>query len=158
MRDNKMEYEIAVASALVDEAAEFLRGMKNWLIKNYAGQETRAHFGVNAKSSERTWKVMPMKRKLDSTATNWDDDVESFFNQANTQDKISRVLIEGMDKLLNEEQQKKETEKGSKKKEEPNQKNEKTQGKKGMKKQMQEKVQRKKPLQKVTREIATMIL
>ena len=44
-----------------------------------------------------------MKRKLSSQTNDWDDDLEEFIRNSNTDDKISKVLIEGMEKLTYQE-------------------------------------------------------
>ena len=103
-RDKKMELELTVTSALVDEATKRLKTLRNDLMKKY-GNEVRSHFIENGNKEARAWKTTPMKRKLPEITTNWDEDVEAFLDERNTEDKILRVLIEGMEQLTNKDQE-----------------------------------------------------
>ena len=109
MKDETMEYEIAMSSAMAEEAAVVLKGFKTWLIKKY-GSNVRNHFIDSNYKKEKTWKTMPQKRNI-SKMEDWDDDVGNFLQDTNTDDKISRVLIEGMEQLAQQEKQDKAGEK-----------------------------------------------
>ena len=96
-KEGKMEYEVAVASKLVDEAAIVMRGLKNRMVKEY-GNQVRVHF-IDA-NTEKNWTVVPTKRKLPEKNEDWDDDLDCFLRKTNNADKLSMVLIEGMEKLI----------------------------------------------------------
>ena len=98
-----MEYEIVVALSLAQEAAATLKKLKNDLIKQY-GSGIRNHFTDAMNYETRTWSVMPSKRKRNTVESNWDDDVGNFLDEINTADKLSKVLIEGMEQLQHHEQ------------------------------------------------------
>ena len=98
----RMEYEIAVAGALLDEATEVMRGLKNTLTKQY-GYQVINHFSDQSQVKERTWKMMPMKRKYVIQTNEWDKDINDFFQNTSTDDKLSKILIEGMEKLTQQE-------------------------------------------------------
>ena len=86
-----------MASKLVDEAATVMRGLKNRMVKEY-GNQVRAHF-IDA-NTEKTWTVVPTKRKLPEKNEDWDDDLDCFLKKTNNADKLSMVLIKGMEKLI----------------------------------------------------------
>ena len=92
------QYEVAVASSLVNEATSILRGLKNHLIKEY-GNNVRNHF-AGAKM-ENTTNVVPRKRNFTLFNTDWDDDISNFIKQSDNTDKLSKVLIEGMEMITN---------------------------------------------------------
>ena len=100
-KEEIMDYEIAVSSSMVEEAMEALKGFKTWLIKKY-GNNVRNHFIDSTYKNEKTWKTMPQKRHINKI-NDWDDDVENFLQDTNTDDKISKVLIEGMEQLVQQE-------------------------------------------------------
>ena len=68
-RDKKMELELTVTSALVDEATKRLKTLRNDLMKKY-GNEVRSHCIENGNKEARAWKTTPMKRKLPEITTN----------------------------------------------------------------------------------------
>ena len=90
------QYEIAVANSLVDEATAVLRGLKNYLIKTY-GNDARNHF-AGAKNDKKI--AIPRKRNFTLFNTDWDDDIGKFIKQTDNTDKLSKVLIEGMEMIL----------------------------------------------------------
>ena len=92
------QYEVAVASSLVNEATSILRGLNNHLIKEY-GNNVRNHF-AGAKM-ENTTNVVPRKRNFTLFNTDWDDDISNFIKQSDNTDKLSKVLIEGMEMITN---------------------------------------------------------
>ena len=90
------QYEIAVANSLVDEATTVLRGLKNYLIKTY-GNDARNHF-AGAKNDKKI--AIPRKRNFTLFNTDWDDNIGKFIKQTDNTDKLSKVLIEGMEMIL----------------------------------------------------------
>ena len=92
------QYEVAVARSRVNEATSILRGLKNHLIKEY-GNNVRNHF-AGAKM-ENTTNVVPRKRNFTLFNTDWDDDISNFIKQSDNTDKLSKVLIEGMEMITN---------------------------------------------------------
>ena len=53
MKDEKIEHEVAVSSAMVEEATEVIKGLKIWLIKKY-GNNVRSHFIDSTYKNDRT--------------------------------------------------------------------------------------------------------
>ena len=99
--DNK-ELEIAVATALINEATAALRALKNTLIKTY-GHEARNHF-IDSRN-ERKWTRTTMKRNYTAYNDDWDEEVGEFIKNSNNKDKLSKVLIEGMELVMNQEKE-----------------------------------------------------
>ena len=85
--DTKQQYEIVVASSLVDEATRELRGLKNYLIKEY-GNEARKHFAGVKNIATKT--VIVRKRNYTLFNTDWDEDISNFIKQTNNKDKLSK--------------------------------------------------------------------
>ena len=96
---NKRELEVTIATALVDEATTTLRGLRNFLIKEF-GQEARNHFIEVQKG--KTWKITPMKRNFTKYNDDLDDNLGTFIKNSNNQDQLSKVLIEGMELVIDQ--------------------------------------------------------
>ena len=99
-KESKQQYEIAVASSLADEATRVLRGLKNYLIKEY-GNEARNHFAGVKNIANKT--VIMRKRNYTLFNTGWDEDISNFIKQTNNEDKLSKVLIEEMEMITNQQ-------------------------------------------------------
>ena len=98
--DDTKRFEITVASSNTDEAVKTLRGIKNHLVKTY-GNQVREHFIGDKKESRLTINI-PRKRNFIVCNEDWDDDIGDFIKSTNNNNKLSRVLIEGMEIITNQ--------------------------------------------------------
>ena len=92
----EMQYEVAVASSLLDEARERLMGMNNYLLTTY-GEKARRHF-LGAQYDDGNSYTM-RKRNYSATTGECDDEIKQFVQRNTITDKISKVLIEGMQEM-----------------------------------------------------------
>ena len=107
--DNKtstMMYEIVVACSLLDEAKERLQGMNNVLLKDHGPKVRELFLGAQHGNSQM---VMTRKRNFTVANNDYDDEIEMFIKKSTTKDKLSMVLIEGMEKLKDDEEKMKDT-------------------------------------------------
>ena len=106
--DNKsgtMMFEVAVACSLLEEAKDRLQGMNNTLLKKY-GAKVRGHFyGAQLETGQP---IATRKRNFTVANNDYDDEIEKFIEKSNTTDKLSIVLIEGMEQLKENEKKQKE--------------------------------------------------
>ena len=91
-----MVYEVAVACSLLEEAKEALLGLNNKLIRVY-GKEVRQHFHGVPMGSEEAPTIR--KRNFTMVHDECDKEIELFMQRNTTSDKLSKVLIEGMEQL-----------------------------------------------------------
>ena len=97
--NNQRRFEVAVANAGINEATKVLKGLKNTLIKRY-GNQVRNHF-IGGKT-EKQWKIAPKKRNFTLFNEDWDDEIGEYIKKSNPKDKLSKVLIEGMEIIFNQ--------------------------------------------------------
>ena len=88
----KMTYEVAIANALLDEAREKMNGLRAYLLEKY-GNSVREHFSDFQRANG-----IPRKRNYTDTKT-CNNMIKEYIKRTNTNDKLSKVLIEGMEKV-----------------------------------------------------------
>ena len=98
------KYEVTVAPSLVDEAAVWLKGMRNVLIHRF-GQGVRKHF--DDYNIHHTGSSTRNIRKGNYARENYDEDVESYILSMTNNDQYTKVLIEGMDIVTQDEEKEK---------------------------------------------------
>ena len=93
------KYQIAVAPTLVNEAGKFIKGMRNNLTKTY-GNEILKHLtqaGIQQETRE-------MNKQYFQQQNETDKETESFILEMENNDEYSKVLIEGMEMLTNQQE------------------------------------------------------
>ena len=95
-RTEEMVYEVAVASALLDEAQEEMKEITSNLKQKY-GAQVEAHF-KEKNDGNRRW-YGSQKRNYSRAMNDWDDELKLFITKTSNDDKLSKILIEGMEQL-----------------------------------------------------------
>ena len=90
---NNDSYQVVVAPCLVDEGIHYIRGMKNNLVKLY-GKEILEQLNE------------PNPHLQYNNITESDKEIEELISVLEEEDPISKVLIEGMDLIINDENEK----------------------------------------------------
>ena len=95
-REQEMGYEVCVAASLLSEARTRLLGLRNELLKKY-GSDVRKHFREVYRNSNEN--EQQRKRNYMTAYSDWDDEMGNFIKRSSGNDMLSKVLIEGMEKL-----------------------------------------------------------
>ena len=88
-----MNYEVAIAGALLEEAKEKLKNLREYLIGKY-GEQVKEHFDDHQNENGAS-----SKKRSYSHVRGLNKEKKEFIKKTNTKDKLSRVLIEGMEKV-----------------------------------------------------------
>ena len=87
-----VQYEVAVSPVLVDEATKYLQTMRNTFEKEFDNR-VGIHFRNPSNSSNR---YTPYRRSAKEREMGYDDEMEAYILTTNNDNEFSKVLIEGM--------------------------------------------------------------